>query len=82
MVDAKRWDTEFQERDLVFLKLQQYQPQSIFKKAYKKLANMFNGPSKLRDGWQDDLQAQASKGVSCSSGLLYFFVKKEVRRDK
>lgn len=44
VVDVKRWDIEFQEGDMVFLKLHSYRKKLVFKRAYKKLVRWFYRP--------------------------------------
>ena len=44
VVDVKGYDIEFQEGDMVFLKLHPYRQQLVFKMAYKKLVRWFYGP--------------------------------------
>lgn len=42
--DKKRRGVEFQEGDIMYLKLHPYRQSSIFKRAYQKLASRFFGP--------------------------------------
>lgn len=44
MVDRGRRDVEFQEGDMVILKLHPYRQQTFFRGAHQKLANRFYGP--------------------------------------
>ncbi|KAH9733915.1 hypothetical protein KPL71_017190 [Citrus sinensis] len=47
VADKRRRDVEFQNGDLVFLKLQPYKQSSVFKRAHKKLACIYFGPYKI-----------------------------------
>ncbi|KAL5579172.1 hypothetical protein UlMin_011614 [Ulmus minor] len=44
VADSKQHDIDFQEGDLVFLKLHSYQQQTVFKCSSQKLASRFYGP--------------------------------------
>lgn len=47
MADKKRCDVEFQEGDMVYLKLQPYRQSTVFRRANQKLTNKFFGPYKI-----------------------------------
>ena len=44
VANSKKHNIEFNEGDLVFLKLQPYRQQTVFKRASHKIANIFYGP--------------------------------------
>ena len=48
-VDSKRRDIEYNVGDMVFLKLHPYRQQSVFKRAYQKLASRFYGPYQIEE---------------------------------
>ncbi|KAH7567876.1 hypothetical protein JRO89_XS07G0172700 [Xanthoceras sorbifolium] len=47
--DSKRRDIEYHVGDCVFLKLHPYHQQTVFKKAYQKLASRFYGPYQIEE---------------------------------